>query len=547
MASLQRFASSPGFLVSVVLGLLSLIFYWPLLDYFQLNLEDEGNLLFPALNLMRGQIPYEDFIIVVSPGVYYLLAVWLKIFGATFAWARAFAIFVQAFCLVLLYLIGRRVLTSRQAFVASILMGATSLTHWPIASHHWVGMASFLLTVYACQALLEKPESRSRALLAGGVAAASGLMLQSAGACAVALCLLTAVLAKPQVGLKGSLRMCLPGVLGALVAGLPLLIWIIVQVGYEPLLKHLVLGHLSSNDGRLQYESTPFVFFPTESVLQTWDYFLSQTWSQVWEQKGLFMGLFSWPVSHLLTHGLFYPLTVIFLGAAWFVKDPQQKAQVALLAISGAINSLAALYRPDVAHVSAVRHVWWILVIYFVMVGLKSMPRTARAISACSLAFLSILILAYGLYQRQSFSSGPSYYVSLPNGVLRTKNERLATNLNAYSRFLKAQGKTRPKMFVYPIMPILYFLSNGENVTSYERLAPVLFPQEAFEKCLAELEANPPDFLVLLTMDFKAYHGAYPLLDLSEMVKRDLQFRGEMAKIPTTFVGLWPEFSVEEP
>ena len=50
---------------------------------------DEGIVLQGAERVLHGQVPYRDFFTFYTPGSFYFLALWLRIFGDSFAVARA--------------------------------------------------------------------------------------------------------------------------------------------------------------------------------------------------------------------------------------------------------------------------------------------------------------------------------------------------------------------------------------------------------------------------------------------------------------------------
>src|SRR6266536_3575501 len=82
---------------------------------------DEGIILMGAERVLHGQVPYRDFFSFYTPGSFYLLAFWFKLFGDSFLAARASLTVVAALCTVLLYLLSLRVSSRSVAILVASL------------------------------------------------------------------------------------------------------------------------------------------------------------------------------------------------------------------------------------------------------------------------------------------------------------------------------------------------------------------------------------------------------------------------------------------
>jgi hypothetical protein len=87
----------------------------------------------------------------------------------------------------------------------------------------------------------------------------------------------------------------------------------------------------------------------------------------------------------------------------------------------------------------------------------------------------------------------------------RLATEKLSTNAGtifAASRDVSgidfAQRNVRPgqSLFVYPYMPVLYFLTGGVNPTPYSFLQPGMMSSEDERAALAHLKSSSPDFVL---------------------------------------------------
>lgn len=540
------FKRVPKWVFPTLLVCLSILYYWPLLDYLQWNLEDEGDLVYPALRVLKGEVIYRDFELGTSPGTILLLAGYFKLFGATLASARVFIILVTVANQLMLYAIAKRLLAPRFAFLAGLLFGLTSLAGWPITSYHWLALSGLLATVLACQEMISKPQSRALPLLAGSLAAFTCYLLQTTGLVAVLSCLGAAIVQALRSDLRTALKQLGLGVLGALLLGLPILVWMLNLVGSELLLTNLFLRHLSSQQGRLGFQHTEFIFFPWKTVSSGMQVLGELPFSQLWLQKMRVLDFLTWPSLYFISHSLFYPLAVLFVlvGVYKFARDrsSETRQQFLFLALVTVLHSLTALYRPDATHISFTRHLWWILVV-FALAWLVRSSRTALRYGGLVLICLVLAVtLVSSGFKRGQWTPSQSFLVRFPNGVVRVKNVQQARNLNAFAQFLKDRGQGRPRMFVYPIFPMLYFLADGVNPTPFDRMIPVWSSAKDWEVALESVQTA--DFIVLLQFNYDAYLRSYPSVDREQFIADDQEFRKKLWETGKTLVQLWPQFGV---
>lgn len=515
-----------------------------------MNLEDEGDFVYPALRIIRGQLPYLDFESGLAPGCLYILAAWLKVFGHTLQSARCFALLVIFVSQILVYLLARQVLKTPAAFFACLCFTFTSLSNWPVTSYHHLSQTSVLLTIWLSLQMLKHPERKFFAVAAGAAASLSAFILQTAGVCSILICLATAGVIFFAHGPSVAGRATLKGIGGALLLGLPCLLVLVMVVGWEPVWQNLVYNHLSAEEGRIGLQKKEFLFVPWDFVNQGLSAMSSLSYSEMWAQKIPLLRFLSWPTVYLATVGLFYPSLVLFLivSAIRFHKDKLnlEHKLVLFLSVSTLVCSVASLYRPSSAHIGFVRHTWWILVVFYLLRLFRDSKSLIRfpVIAISALLFASILVQIHS--QRNKFANLAQTVVYLPGGTLRTANSRFAANLQSFAAYLGRRNLEHPKMLVYPIFPMLYFLLDGENVTRHERLVPVWSPERDFDSVLDSFAQNKPDVIVLLDFDYDAYLKEYPALDRESFLKIDRQFRQQMFQQGIPVVILWPEFRVFE-
>jgi len=68
-------------------------------------------------------------------------------------------------------------------------------------------------------------------------------------------------------------------------------------------------------------------------------------------------------------------------------------------------------------------------------------------------------------------------------------------------------------LFVYPYLPIVYFLTGGQNPTRYSFLQPGMMQEPDYEETLAELQARPPQWVFFFGLPLATYHGIWPAAD----------------------------------
>src|SRR5262245_19824942 len=108
---------------------------------------DERIILQGAQRIVQGQVLYRDFFSFFTPGSYYWVAAFFKVFGSSILVARKVLLVEGALLSVLTYLLSRRVCSRGSAFLASILVTLTALPTRFIVLHNWDS------TLWACLAL----------------------------------------------------------------------------------------------------------------------------------------------------------------------------------------------------------------------------------------------------------------------------------------------------------------------------------------------------------------------------------------------------------
>jgi hypothetical protein len=146
---------------------------------------DEGIIFMGAERVLHGQVPYRDFFSFYTPGSFYLLALWFKLFGYSFLAARASLTVVGALCTVLLYLLSLRVCSRSIAIFTASLSTFAVFPYRFLVLHNWYSTLLACLATYSAVQWLETRSSRW-AFATGCFCSLTVLFEQSKG---VGLCL----------------------------------------------------------------------------------------------------------------------------------------------------------------------------------------------------------------------------------------------------------------------------------------------------------------------------------------------------------------------
>ncbi|MBV8550491.1 MAG: hypothetical protein JOY54_04270 [Acidobacteriaceae bacterium] len=130
---------------------------------------DEGTFAYGAVRVTEGQVPLRDFFEVNGPGVFYWLALFFKMFGATVSTTRVSLAFTTILIALVTYFLTRRLNTRYASLPAALVLATGFGPAWPAISHHH---DSNLFALLAFAALLHWLDTgRPASLVVSGVLA----------------------------------------------------------------------------------------------------------------------------------------------------------------------------------------------------------------------------------------------------------------------------------------------------------------------------------------------------------------------------------------
>jgi hypothetical protein len=143
---------------------------------------DDGNMVMAALRVLEGQVPFRDFVhFFYSPGSVYLLAALYAVFGDSYLLLRVLWMVMQAFCVLLVFVVASRFVSRRWALLPTavvwLMPGPWFKVSYPFCA---------LLAFWGMLRYLEQPGPRRSAEL-GALCALTLLLRQDIGMWALAL------------------------------------------------------------------------------------------------------------------------------------------------------------------------------------------------------------------------------------------------------------------------------------------------------------------------------------------------------------------------
>ena len=166
--------------IALLIFLLSLAYLRFFFNYTTIN-HDEGFVLQGAQRILGGEMPHRDFFSFFTPGSYYWMALFFKLFGSSMGVARAVLMVEGALFSVFTYLAARRVASRASALLAAYCVTLTCLPFRFSVLHNWDSTLWACLALYAALRFLERPGT-GWALATGSLTALTCLFEQSKGA-----------------------------------------------------------------------------------------------------------------------------------------------------------------------------------------------------------------------------------------------------------------------------------------------------------------------------------------------------------------------------
>ena len=127
----------------------SLYFLW--FSRYGIDIDDEGFHLYVSGMILKGLVPYRDFIVHATPGSFYLQAFIFKVLTPSVFVGRVSVVLLGVYIAMMLLKINRSLVSSAYfASISSILFIFWGVSHIRHPWYGWYGLASGLTFVYLC-------------------------------------------------------------------------------------------------------------------------------------------------------------------------------------------------------------------------------------------------------------------------------------------------------------------------------------------------------------------------------------------------------------
>jgi hypothetical protein len=429
---------------------------------------DEGTLIYDAVRVAQGQVPYRDFFEVMGPGTFYWVALFFKLFGVTWLATRLALVVTSVATALMMFFLTRRLRTRFDTLPAIFLMAVLFGYIWPAISHHG---DSNLLALFAFAAFVVWLDRQQTVLLvaAGALAALTTCVLQPKGVLLfLAFLVLLVVLCRKDAGFVSYMAWLSTGYV-AVVACVLLFFW--AAGGLHDLVYATFIWPLTRYSN---VNSVPYGLGIDEFYWKSWAQPLSAALSPA--------------VGHTIAGILIAPfllvaaLPVILPIVSFCNRSRAFNRALLPYWIAGAALWLSEIHRKDITHLVYGSPLLIILLICLLsQIGHQVAWRAIQlvAVSAVTLAtFNACLTLAA---RAKTTTVRGSMYMFKKDPVLA---------------FLNAHVKPGEELFVYSYSPMYYFLSGTNNPTRYSVLMYQINTDTQFDDAARSLKASSVRYVV---------------------------------------------------
>jgi len=432
--------------------------------------NDEGLILEPAQRILGGARPYVDIFGYMTPGSYWLQALVFRVFGLALWTGRLIVIFDFSLQCALVFWLTWRI-ASRNAAIAAALMFAGFQIADPsalTATHRWDSATLALAGVAAAVS-----DSKSRWLASGALLAAAAWCTPALAAVGGAVILFLAVRSR---------RDLVPFAAGIASITIPAVVFLLWTGSFRGLLNQL--AWLRANYSALNV-------MPYGSIIGGYRaLFEGSAGAAELGIRGVLVACIALPA-------ILPPIAVISMAILRPRETPERRPAIELLTLA-AIAFVATVFpRADIAHLAFVAALPYALSVAGIA---RLLPARAGA------AFAMPVILLAAVFGSNFFTSlRATTPIVSPVGALRVPS----TQANGVAQLL---SRVRPgsSLFVYPYMPLHYFLTQAKNPTRYSFLAPGMMTERDSSAALAELKANPPQFVMYMSLKREEFLRVFP-------------------------------------
>ena len=440
--------------------------------------NDEGIVLESAQRIASGGRIYVDFFGYMSPGSYWLQALVFKLLGVALWTGRLIVILDFALQCALVYWLAVRLASWRAAAAVTLTFAGFQVADpaFLTSTHRW-DSATFALAGLCLAVSAHADGRRWKWVLSGAALAAAAWCTPSLLILAIVVMLWLAVSRERRSNL-------IPLLGGAAAIGL---------AGIAALMSTGSLGAFFAQMAWLRQNYSGVNVLPYGSIIGGYRALLEGSHGTGETIVRLIL------IACVALPAILPPLAILLGGLMLWrsQKTREQHDVLALLLPAVAALAITAFPRADVMHLAFIAALPYVLVA-------AALARLLPARVASWLSIVSILLAAIfaSNYVRGWRESSP---VVSPAGTLQVARDQ-APDVER----LMQQVHPGDSLFVYPYMPMQYFVTQARNPTRYSYLMPGMMTRSQEIEALGELEARPPEWLMYMPLSREEVLRVFP-------------------------------------
>ena len=454
--------------------------------------NDEGILLEPAQRMAEGARPYADFFGYMSPGSYWLQSVVFRLFGISLRAARIMPVLDFSLPCALLYWLVARLASARAAVAGLVIFAGFQLADPALltAQHRWDSSALALAGISVAL----------RADVPGTTGwwwGASGALLAAAAWCTPSILLVAVAL-----GLWLLLDPARRGALAPVAAGM-----LAVSAGAMAwLFGHGCLGAFLRQLAWLRQNYAGINVMPYGSVIGGYGNLMHGAPGPFeFGARALLVACFALPA-------ILPPAAALaWIAALATGRVPLAERRTVWLLLLALISMVAATFpRADVTHLA------FVAVLPYALAA-AALARFTPCPAAASVAGTAIILS--GMFASNNVISwSKSMKLTTPAGIVLADSAR-RSEIESVLQSVRP-GQT---LFVYPYMPLYYFVTQAKNPTRYCYLQPGMMTGADALEALAELQSHPPQWLLYMRLSREEFERTFPFASKVTLRFEDLE------------------------
>ena len=445
--------------------------------------NDEGIVLESAQRMAAGDRIYVDFFGYMSPGSYWLQELVFRLFGFALWTGRLIVILDFAAQCALVYWLTARLSSWRAAAAVTLTFGGFQIADpaFLTSAHRW-DSATFALAGLCAAVAAGDRKMRW---------AASGAFVAAAVWCTPSMALVAAAIAA-WLGVSRERRGQLIPFIGGAAA--------IALAGIAALFRTGSLGAFFGQMAWLRQNYSGVNVLPYGSIIGGYRALLEGTHGGVDTVVRLVL------IACVALPAILPPIAILLGGLALLRekarekvrrKEPGQPDALTLLLPAAACLAVTALPRADVMHLA------FIAALPYALVGIA----LARLLHRRTASWLAMGWMVLAAMFASNYVRGWRNTTRVPSaaGMLRVPADQAPD----VERLIQ-EVRPRASLFVYPYMPVEYFLTQARNPTRYSYMMPGMMTRTQEMEALQELQAQPPEWVLFLQPSPEEFLRVFP-------------------------------------